>query len=362
MLVGYDVAPVANSPFGCTFQTDYYDVTLGDTHCRIYDTAGLNETEQGRVPHWKAVANLYTLIRGLDGISLLIYCTRGRFKENTQTNWEIFNNIICAGKVPIIAVVTGVEQDNDLDDPKKLEDMMIAFKRLHMIPKEVSFVVPIRGKHGEFATLYERSEKQLCDLILRSHSKHPWCTEKDQWFSSIYHSVHTTRVCGFYNTEKVEFSSSIRGLFTEFAEEAGMKTEDYNALQATLLTAESNFLKGKEGKGFWDSVLHPFHHEEDDQKKRWSQRLAGSIFSHPAEGVSKHFDASSTESSGTIVHDEENDRKKEGWTQRLAGSMIFLHPAEGESRNFHDASITNELKKGRRSLSFIAQSKGRHKD
>ena len=94
MIVGEKVARVSDGPVGCTFHNEDYAVIIKNTVFRIYDTAGLNESDQGRVPHWKAIQNLYTLIRELDGVSLLIYCMRGRFKENATVNWNLLNKVI----------------------------------------------------------------------------------------------------------------------------------------------------------------------------------------------------------------------------------------------------------------------------
>src|SRR5260370_10285936 len=74
MMAGQDIAKVSDSPIGCTFEHECHEASIGDIRFNIYDTAGLNEAEQGRVPHWQAINQLYTLILTLDCVSLLIYC------------------------------------------------------------------------------------------------------------------------------------------------------------------------------------------------------------------------------------------------------------------------------------------------
>src|SRR5258706_15773249 len=81
MIVGKNVAKVSGSADGCTFKNEAFPAAINGTTFMIYDTAGLNEGDQGRVPHWNAIEELYTLIRQLDSVSLLIYCMRGRVKE-----------------------------------------------------------------------------------------------------------------------------------------------------------------------------------------------------------------------------------------------------------------------------------------
>ena len=111
MIIGKNVAKVSDSPVGCTFQSDRYEAYIGNDDYYIYDTVGLNEGDQGRVPHWTAIQGLYTLIRELDGVSLLLHCIRGRIKENTGANWILFKDIICAGEVPVVIVETGLDQN-----------------------------------------------------------------------------------------------------------------------------------------------------------------------------------------------------------------------------------------------------------
>src|SRR5258707_6343152 len=163
MIVGQTVAEVSSSPVGsgaqCTFKHKRYAASFGDTFFNIYDTVGLNEGEQGRVPHWKAVHQLYTLIRTLDGVSLLIYCIRGRIKENARENWNLFNKVLCAKKVPIIAVETGLENEGDLDGRRNL--LQKGLERYGMVPRGIACVVSVLGKWNEYEDQYHSSQSQL---------------------------------------------------------------------------------------------------------------------------------------------------------------------------------------------------------
>src|SRR5258707_14141267 len=144
MIAGRETAKVSNSAIGCTFKHECHEASIGDIHFNIYDTAGLNEGEQGRVPHWQAVHQLYTLIRTLDGVSLLIYCMRGRIKENARANWILFSEVLCAKKVPIIAVETGLENVDDLEGRHTL--LKKALKAYGIAPGGIACVVSVRGK------------------------------------------------------------------------------------------------------------------------------------------------------------------------------------------------------------------------
>ena len=261
MIVGENVAPVSSTPMGCTFENTCYEtwietrsVTRNETlsknssietriPCRVYDTVGLNEGEQGRVPHWKAVQALYTLIRELDGVSLLIYCTRGRIKENSRANWNLFNKLICAEQVPVIVVVTGLEHVWDLRDGTRRDELIAASMKYQMPPKDLACVVPIRGKHNEHAELYEWSQGELRGLIAKNYLNTPWSTNTEQWFSSIYCQVYKARC--FSSTNRVEFLDNVGGVISELIKETGMKREDEEKLRNVLLQAEQKLQKKK---------------------------------------------------------------------------------------------------------------------
>ena len=247
MIVGDNVAPVSSSPMGCTFANTCYETNSIETRSgtskrntksilfRVYDTVGLNEGEQGRVPHWKAVKALYTLIRELDGVSLLIYCMRGRIKENSRANWNLFHKVVCAEEVPAIVVVTGLEHEENLTDGKQRSELMAAFKKYRMHPKDLACVVPIRGKHNEHAELYEWSQTELRNLIASNYISPPWSTKTDKWLSRVYCQVQKE---GCFPSSRLEFVDTMRSVVGDFVKETGMKKEDEEELKKVLLQAE----------------------------------------------------------------------------------------------------------------------------
>jgi len=239
MIVGKDVAKVSGTAEGCTFKNEAY---IGETTFTIYDTAGLNEGDQGRVPHWEAIRGLYTLIRQLDGVSLLVCCMRGRVRENTFFNWILFNNVICGEKVPIIAVVTGLETYGDPDDWWRTEDNRNAFVKTGMRPKDVGCVVSYQGRQNEYAEIYAKSQAKVRNLILDNYLREPWSKEKDKWFAKIYHNILVTRL-GFPSRIRLDYSTRMRTLISELIKATDMEKEDVEVLEATLLSAEKEFRK-----------------------------------------------------------------------------------------------------------------------
>ena len=234
MIVGDDVAKVFN---GSYFQNELYEADIGGIAFRIFDTAGLDEGDEGRVPSWKAVQGLYTLIRQLDGLSLLVFCIRGRLKQNTRANWILFNKVICGEAVPAIVVVTGLENEDNLDDWWSREENKEVFKRYKLNPMGVSCVVSVRGHQNEYAAKYRESQEKVRKLILDSHRREPWSKDQDAWFSHIYSEVYHAGICFFARKSK-EFTTVMRNSLEEFVREIDMDEEDYEKLKRSLLHAE----------------------------------------------------------------------------------------------------------------------------
>jgi len=248
MIVGKDVAKVSDGGAGCTFRNDRYEATIRDRRFVIYDTAGLNEGDQCRIPHWKAIRELYTLIRQLDGVSLLVYCMRGRVRENARANWILFNKVICGGKVPTIAIVTGLEGRKDPDEWWRIPDNKETFRRHQINPRAVGCVVSVRGIYNEYQEVFEKSQTKLHDLIQEHYLRRPWSEEKDDWFTAIYQNVYTTRLC--FPRRRLDYSDRMRRVVDEFVKETGMPEDDSEKLDGALLMAENKWRRRKQKRSY----------------------------------------------------------------------------------------------------------------
>ena len=243
MILGQNVAKVSASIESCTLRNDAFPVTIGNITFNIYDTVGLNEGDQGRVPHWTALRELYTLIRQLEGVSLLIYCMRGRVKENERANWLLFNKVICGEKIPIIAAVTGLETYDDPDDWWKDKTRRDLFRKNGITPKAIGCVVSFPGRRNEYAHKYAKSQTRLQDLIVRNYLHRPWSEEKDKWFANMYAETFST-VLRFTTESRLDYTKKMRGMIQDFIKETGMKEEDSEKINAALLNAEKELRKG----------------------------------------------------------------------------------------------------------------------
>lgn len=242
MIVGEDVAKVAEDGARCTFQNKCYQAQIGESSISVYDTCGLNEGEPDRALNWKAVEGLYTLLRQLNGVSLLVYCMRGKLTEGSRGNWILFNRIICDERVPIIAVVTGLEHAEALED--EAVEAKAHFEASGMHPKELCGIVSIRGKRNEFEELYKLSQQKLRNLVAQSCSRQQWSTGTEDWFGRIYQNVHTTGMC-FLPSIQLQFVAAFENVVDQFIKESDMEVEEARLLKLTLLRAEKKFMKKK---------------------------------------------------------------------------------------------------------------------
>lgn len=222
MILGKDVAQVSSSPLSYTSRTKGYETIIDGTAFCIYDTMGLNEGDAGRVPHWKAMSELLTLIWQLNGISLLVCCMRGSITGNCQKNWISIGKIMCRKKVPIIAVRTGLELEENLD--KGRDEMMKVLKAHRMHPKDLACVVSFPGNHNQHRELYEQSQRKLRTLIAGSYSRKFLWLEKEKWLDGTSHKVAFRPISRFFGS-----------VFDVFVKEIGMPEDELKeTLQQSL--------------------------------------------------------------------------------------------------------------------------------
>lgn len=114
------LAETSSDATGCTFSYQCYPVEISGQRYVLFDTAGLDEGNTGAVPAVKAEKELKKLLRGLmnpgsDGIGLLVYCVRStRARQALIRNYNLFYSVICRKKVPIVIVITGLENETDM--------------------------------------------------------------------------------------------------------------------------------------------------------------------------------------------------------------------------------------------------------
>ncbi|KAF8056962.1 P-loop containing nucleoside triphosphate hydrolase protein [Lyophyllum atratum] len=116
LIAGQVVASVSTSAQGETYESTPHSFTIpGTTQAvQLWDTPGLNEGEHGTIPALQAMKNLEHLVSKMrQGVSLLVYCVRGpRFRDGWKTNYNLIVKGFCQGKVPVVLIVTGLENES----------------------------------------------------------------------------------------------------------------------------------------------------------------------------------------------------------------------------------------------------------
>ncbi|KAH7888529.1 P-loop containing nucleoside triphosphate hydrolase protein [Phlebopus sp. FC_14] len=174
MLVGKEVAEVSSGATGCTFSCERYETNLNGRGFVLWDTIGLNEGDFGRIPPDDAERRLKTLMRTVeDGLSLLIYVIRGtRYREILRINYDLFYRGLCGGRVPVVVVITGLENEQSMDSWWYENKDVLG--RNGMEFKDKACVTTIRGKpiaNGGcmFDEEYEESERKVKELIVQNY-------------------------------------------------------------------------------------------------------------------------------------------------------------------------------------------------
>ncbi|KAF9244993.1 P-loop containing nucleoside triphosphate hydrolase protein [Melanogaster broomeanus] len=120
LIAGKSLARTSPDMDGCTLQSTPYDINTGVHQFQIWDTVGLNEPTIGITGFAEAIRKCATLIRQLhqqDGVDLLLFCVRGgRMTQTIQSNYKLFQDFLCDGKVPVALVITNLESETRMED------------------------------------------------------------------------------------------------------------------------------------------------------------------------------------------------------------------------------------------------------
>lgn len=236
LLAGRNIADTSSNAAGCTFNNTVHSLTLNGQAYQLWDTAGLNESEGGRVPHQQAIVQLYRLLKQLrGGISLLVFIMRApRLKDSAQPNWVLFHEIICQGKVPIIAVTTGLElEEGNMDDWWTRNQHH--FYNKGMRPSGHACVTAVRGlkrNNGNyvFDPEYNESKRNLANAITRACLPRPHVFQGGTWFKEIVEVTYKKRGC-FGGQKRYENRKEVTGKGVEqLRQRCGMSHTEAEAL------------------------------------------------------------------------------------------------------------------------------------
>jgi tRNA U34 5-carboxymethylaminomethyl modifying GTPase MnmE/TrmE len=189
MLQGENGAIVSDQATGVTFSNTSYVKTIRSTTFRVLDTIGLNEGTAGTIAARNAIKGLYSLIQQLeDGINLLVCVMRApRVPHSVQQNYQMFYEVLCNRQVPIVIIITGLEEKDDME--QWWDDNKVIFEGRKMAFNGHACVTATKGKMLEDGTYsyeaeYEESRKKVERLIYDlAHNSSAWRMPRQTWFA-----------------------------------------------------------------------------------------------------------------------------------------------------------------------------------
>ncbi|KIJ18987.1 hypothetical protein PAXINDRAFT_70273 [Paxillus involutus ATCC 200175] len=194
LITGQQRAITSNGARSCTLQSQEHITTLGSVQLALHDTAGLHEAV-GRMKmdaYLDAVHQAYTLISKLEssgGISLLLFCMKGgRISMTMQQTYNLFVEVLCNYKVPVVIAVTHLEGYDCMEEWWIENEKLISEYGLKSIGHACITATP--GYRNMFMDKYEQSRETMKKLLL-DYSNHPsWKEEKANWVKRMMLHIH----------------------------------------------------------------------------------------------------------------------------------------------------------------------------
>ncbi|KAF9222635.1 hypothetical protein BS17DRAFT_783164 [Gyrodon lividus] len=182
-------AITSNGARSCTLQSQEYSTTLGSVELSLHDTAGLHEAvgQMKMDAYLDAVHQAYTLISKLEssgGISLLVFCMKaGRISAPMQQTYNLFVEVLCNYKVPVVIAVTHLETYDCMEQWWSENENLISEYGLKSVGHACITATP--GYKNMFMDRYEQSRQTIRKLLL-DYSEHPsWKEDKAHWVKRV---------------------------------------------------------------------------------------------------------------------------------------------------------------------------------
>ena len=215
MLDGDRQASVSSQADGVTYSNERFTKTINGSAFHVFDTAGLNEGHRGSVSPRVAIEALLQLIHDLEtGVSLLVYVMRAsRITAVVRQNYKMFHDIICDKQVPIVIVITGLEQEMEMDD--WWYENRVIFDQYRMSFAGFACITATVGTSNDGQSIYgleyAASKKKVERLVYYSHKQVPWKMKTLSWFA--FAAVRARQICAMvFGFKAKEFDEELRHL------------------------------------------------------------------------------------------------------------------------------------------------------
>jgi len=170
LMAGEERAKTSNGMQRCTECWTKHSITLQDGRYsyNMFDTIGL-EDHQGIDGYLGAIEdarNLIAALRNEGGLHLLLFCVRaGRLTSTTENNYRLFYEYLCEKKVPVVLVITGLEEEQNIDawwDRAKPN-----FDKHGIIVDGHACITAVSGSDQRHQQFYDKSHRLVCNLVTR---------------------------------------------------------------------------------------------------------------------------------------------------------------------------------------------------
>jgi len=240
--LGKDVAVVNPNIVGCTFKSEpYWD----DKYC-FWDTAGLDEQNNGLVTASDAISALISLIRNVKGICCAIFVTSWAALNDTSTkrNWDLFITTMFDNKVPVVTAITGRGIESSNDDQAWIDAQKKNFETLGLIQEStkpsrcVVYSKPISEVNQAFKSAYQElrkiSKQRLVTLIetnkLAKHFKLTGELSLFDFFKKVWNTI-----CKFFGWHTI--AVTVREGFKELLIKLGFSDGDAHKIASESFTS-----------------------------------------------------------------------------------------------------------------------------
>jgi GTPase SAR1 family protein len=169
MLAGQEASRTSDKGFAA-FSTSGYALDAGGRNVVVWDVVGMRRGHGDEISE-DAARNLRRLIQNLHGgVNLLVHCVNAKHPDDDwKLNYEAFYRVIGNKKVPIVLVVTGLEDHVPMEEWWKLNEA--GMKKRGMTFDGHACITTIRGKPLNnfpghwYDEQYEQSRMAVRELI-----------------------------------------------------------------------------------------------------------------------------------------------------------------------------------------------------
>jgi energy-coupling factor transporter ATP-binding protein EcfA2 len=212
-------AKVSSSATSVTNENARYIKVIEGKIFHIYDTVGLHDISIGRISAMHAVEGLHALISELcDGVNLLVFVMRApRITIGAQQSYNLLYDAICDKKVPVVIVVTGLEDEVREQWWSENRELFDCCDMLFAGHACITALTDMRVRYD-----YEQSKMAVARLIYDSYTRKAWKMPEMSWFAAV-----VAKVLSIFGIQSSDFNSTLYALLNQYG---GLTEKEAKAL------------------------------------------------------------------------------------------------------------------------------------